>query len=423
MSQIEAFDAELGDLATLLGTWLRASQQTSEQMKLETQGVNVARADLETALASAERQSGSLHDQGQRFEHSASGFSERLDGLAQTLQKGLTQAGECCHQHGQTVTTASEAVRASNAASGTKLQTDHQGVGGSYAAIAKQRTQYRQDTGQHHQVAQQFLQGNQTRLKTEQEKVAGSADTCGSQLGALSSDLDQHLKGAISVATVATNNWLGQDMHTTVSGMVTGRLENTLSHLKNYGNRVQTFQEDAKVFGDAVVATVQKLTHDLPENLRKHALNPVLDHGKDLVINQLVETTSVIVIGAGISSACVGAMPALKVVSVTLKGLLAISSVAASGKLRADDPSRYEETDLRGVGGPGFGAGSREGGIIGAAAMAVGTLNLGLAAVQQGANQVATGVQGAVNQGVHQVQDFVHELFCPLCGKKCEAAA
>jgi len=423
MSLIEIFSSDLDSLAVLLRDWIDGAQRTSDRLTTQSQAVDTTTTDLSDALTSLERQGMDLDEESVQLQQASQNVSDQLSKDSHALVQALISAGESCQNSQKVLSQAADNLRANCGSSSARLVASHNAVGTAYGAVSTARTDYYAQTQVHHSKAHGFLDTTRKKLKDEEKRVGQSAEAVRAEMDKMTGRLREHLAGPVAGAVVATNTWLEQDLHGRVSTMVSSRLEQTMRQLNTYQGGVQTFAGDLQQTGAALTSVVQKLCNDLPQTLKTQGVDPVVRLGQDLILNQLIQTMSNILIGSSISVACVGAMPVLKVVVVTLRGLLQISSLAATGNLRADNVySDHEELDspgpdLEAAGKPGDGL------ILGAVHQVVGQLNTGLAGIDTAGRQAVDGVTQTINRGAHAVQEFVHELFCPLCGSKCEVTA
>jgi len=420
MSLIEEYSQDLDSLAALLTQWIAHSGETQQGLGGSSARLGEAEAELGRVLGSLEGQSLELQQCVQQLAQREQAWcDQQLQPQNQNLTRSLGQASETCQQSQKDLSLQSDGFLEQTRIRKTAMQEVHGRLGGAFSAAAELRSNYQSETQSHNSRAHRFQDEVRERLGSELQRVGAASQQAGQQVKALEQGLDSFLQDSLTPAGRAVGLWLQQDMKQKVTGMVGQRLEVTLGALGAFRGGVQTVSSDLQQTVAGLHAVVGNLARQLPETVKTRGVNPVIQLGKDLAVNQVVETLSTIMVGSGMSAACVGVMPVLKIVAVTLRAMLAVSSVAATGALPKDNAADYEDAPLK-AGALGVGAGARSQGVLGAVEQMVDSLDAGLAEVEKTAAAAWEGTLDLANQGAQKAQEFVHKLFCPLCGAECQ---
>lgn len=424
-SIIEEFSHDLDGLAELLGQWMRASldheQQANEHnlrfQKLKSQLEESQRRlsqqgdDWEAEVQQQVHRRGEwrqqIHEQGQGMLRFGSALDSRIQACRQQLVEQLQHLHEQLNQGKDSLHRGATAMQEG------------------FVRAEQSREGYQAQTEQHFSRSQEFLGQSRQAIGQRLGRIQASAGETRATMVRFGGHLSERLQGDLRPRSQQFAQWHQDDWLRAREHELQQRLASTLEHLGGYRSKTEGLAGEVEALGSAVVQLSQRLAQEFPETVRQEAVVPLTNLAQDLCVHYLVKTLGEVLAGAGISAACVGAMPVLKVVSASLKLLLNITSLAQTGQLMADRPEDYEEVASESIAASQATSGQTlqaDFRVVDFVDAAVGQLDSALQQVEREGTQAVDRLREvAVEQGA-RLEQFVRELFCPICGAQCETA-
>lgn len=410
------------ELAEVLQRWIAGANSNSESLTAHSLQVDQSQANLEGALHKVQQQAVNLHAGANQLAQSSQRMISDLTGAQKNLSQDLERAADFCQKLQMDLTRKAKDLEGEAQAAARALVALHGSLGVSMDTAGKSRQNYAQATQGQHRAAHEFLGSSRTRVSEHGSKMETVSRSAASQLTTFHGELDLHLKQPIKAATDATGNYLSGDLSRTLTEMVRARLQTTLAQVNQLTGGVQKFTGEFGPTAKAMGKLAGDVARDIPEMVRRRAVEPIVNTGRDLVVRQLVNTMEAILVGVGLSTAMVGAMPVLKVVSAALRLMMDLTNLIQHGELRKDQADKYIDDPIelaKSLGVNATGQNVRPG-LADLVDSGVLKVDGSLALVALTAQKMKDELQDMVNRGAEAAKEFIEDLFCPICHSQCE---
>ncbi|MFN8611513.1 MAG: hypothetical protein U0931_28460 [Vulcanimicrobiota bacterium] len=419
---LNRLETDEDQLADVLQRWIAAAHSNTDNLTHQSQNVDVAHSDLNAALNHANQKAGELHNQANHLNTSAQTMINDLTSAEKNLAQDLDAGANQCQKYQSDLCNRAHELETEAGTASRLLAAAHASVGAAVNSAGQSRQAYSQATQGHHQAAHSFLDQSKTHLSQHGTKIQGSSHAAAGQLGTFHSELDHHANVPVKSSVNDTVHFLSNDYHKNLSDMVTQRLQATLAEVNKLTGGVNHFSGEFSPLGQQVQKLATDVAKDMPDMLKKQGVDPVVNTAKDLVVRQLVNTAESILIGVGLSTALVGAMPVLKVVSAALRAMMNLTNLIQHGELMPDEADKYVDDPVelaKSLQSHGVGQNVKPG-LADLVDQAVLKVDGSLALVVKTAQSMKDEVQNMVNQGAQAAKEYIEELLCPLCGAHCE---
>jgi hypothetical protein len=419
---LNRLETDEDQLADVLQRWITSARGNTESLTQHSQQVDVAHADLNTALSHVNQRSGELNGQAKHLNSSTQTMISDLNSAQKTFTQHLEGAALQCLKNQADLCNRAKELENEAASSSRNMAAAHAAVGAAVNSAGQSRQAYAQATQGHHQAAHAFLDQSKTHLTQHGAKVQTSSQASAGQLGTFHTELEHHANVPVKSSATNTVHFLNNDYHKSLTDLVSARLQTTLAQVNKLTGGVDTFTGEFGPAGQKVQQLAMDIARDMPKMLQEKGVNPVVAAGKDLAVRQLVNTMEQILIGVGLSTALVGAMPVLKVVSAALRAMMNLTNLIQHGELMPDQPNDYVDDPVelaKSLQSQGIGQNVKPG-LADLVNQSVLKIDGSLALVAQTAQSMKDEVQNMINQGGEAAKDFVKHLFCPNCGAQCE---